>query len=172
MHQERAWGGRGLGHQRQVGITANTGKSSRASGRRCSSGCYQSRRCLLLSGTPGFVATIDMPRLDAFAKQGMKLLNFARETQCTPSRSALMTGRYSIRSGNHTVALVGDDGGLVTWEKTMGSLFLKVRHLHSSQALRSRDCPQGNKRCWACRMRRAQWHRKTPTLSRTEQISF
>lgn len=39
------------------------------------------------------------PRIDAFAKEGMRLLNFAPETQCTPSRSALMTGRYSIRSG-------------------------------------------------------------------------
>jgi arylsulfatase A-like enzyme len=48
----------------------------------------------------------------------MKLLNFAPEAQCTPSRSALMTGRYAIRSGNHTVALPGDDGGLVAWEKT------------------------------------------------------
>mgnify|MGYP002066959418 CR=1 FL=1 len=34
------------------------------------------------------------PRIDALAKEGMRLLNFAPETQCTPSRSALMTGRY------------------------------------------------------------------------------
>jgi Sulfatase len=39
------------------------------------------------------------PHIDAFAAEGMRLLNFAPETQCTPSRSALMTGRYSIRSG-------------------------------------------------------------------------
>ena len=37
-------------------------------------------------------------RIDDFAKQGMMLLNFAPEAQCTPSRSALMTGRFSIRS--------------------------------------------------------------------------
>ena len=36
------------------------------------------------------------PRIDALAREGMKLLNFAPETQCTPSRSALTTGRYSI----------------------------------------------------------------------------
>jgi arylsulfatase len=52
----------------------------------------------------------------------MKLLNFAPEAQCSPSRSALMTGRYAIRSGNHTVALPGDEGGLVAWEKTMGDI--------------------------------------------------
>jgi arylsulfatase A-like enzyme len=63
------------------------------------------------------------PRIDAFAAEGMRLLNFAPETQCTPSRSALMTGRYSIRSGNQTVALPGSHGGLVKWERTMGDIF-------------------------------------------------
>jgi arylsulfatase len=62
-------------------------------------------------------------RIDAFAKEGMKLTNFAPEAQCTPSRSALMTGRYSIRSGNHTVALAGSHSGLVRWERTMGDIF-------------------------------------------------
>jgi arylsulfatase A-like enzyme len=63
------------------------------------------------------------PRIDALAQEGMRLLNFAPETQCTPSRSALMTGRYSIRSGNQTVALAGSHGGLVKWERTMGDIF-------------------------------------------------
>ena len=62
-------------------------------------------------------------RIDDFAKQGMMLLNFAPEAQCTPSRSALMTGRYSIRSGNHTVALAGSQSGLVRWERTLGDIF-------------------------------------------------
>lgn len=66
------------------------------------------------------VATV---RLDVFAKEGMMLLNFAPEAQCTPTRSALMTGRYSIRSGNHTVALAGSHSGLVTWERTLGDIF-------------------------------------------------
>ena len=64
----------------------------------------------------------ETPQIDKLADQGIQLLNFAPETQCTPSRSALMTGRYSIRSGNHTVALAGDGGGLVTWEKTMAEV--------------------------------------------------
>jgi arylsulfatase len=63
------------------------------------------------------------PRIDRLAEQGIQLWNFAPETQCTPSRSALMTGRYSIRSGTHTVALAGDGGGLVAWEKTMAEVF-------------------------------------------------
>ena len=65
---------------------------------------------------------VETPRIDAFAEEGMRLLNFAPETQCTPSRSALMTGRYSIRSGTHTVALAGDGGGLVTWERTIAEI--------------------------------------------------
>lgn len=55
----------------------------------------------------GILRGAETCRLDAFAGEGMKLLNFAPEAQCTPSRSALMTGRYAIRSGNHTVALPG-----------------------------------------------------------------
>jgi arylsulfatase A-like enzyme len=62
------------------------------------------------------------PRIDALAAEGFQLLNFAPETQCTPSRSALMTGRYSIRSGNQTVALAGSTGGLVAWERTMADI--------------------------------------------------
>jgi arylsulfatase A-like enzyme len=62
------------------------------------------------------------PPIDAFAAEGMRLLNFAPETQCTPSRSALMTGRYSIRSGNQSVPMGGVEGGLVKWERTMGDI--------------------------------------------------
>lgn len=43
-------------------------------------------------------------RIDAFAEQGYRLTNYAPEAQCTPTRSTLLTGRYSIRSGNHTRA--------------------------------------------------------------------
>lgn len=70
----------------------------------------------------GILRGADTRRIDEFATEGMKLLNFAPEAQCTPSRSALMTGRYAIRSGNHTVALPGDEGGLVAWEKTIGDV--------------------------------------------------
>lgn len=70
----------------------------------------------------GILRGADTARIDAFAGESVKLLNFAPEAQCTPSRSALMTGRYAVRSGNHTVALAGDEGGLVAWERTMGDI--------------------------------------------------
>lgn len=62
-------------------------------------------------------------RIDAFATEGFRLTNYAPEAQCTPTRSALMTGRYAVRSGNHSVPLGAPDGwGLVAWERTIGDL--------------------------------------------------
>lgn len=62
------------------------------------------------------------PHLDNFATQGMKLLNFNVEPQCTPSRSAIMTGRFPIRSGT-TRVVWGLPYGLVGWEVTMAETF-------------------------------------------------
>jgi arylsulfatase A-like enzyme len=70
----------------------------------------------------GILRGADTKRIDAFAEQGLKLSHYVVEPQCTPTRSALMTGRYPIRSGNHTIALGGNDGGLVAWERTMGDI--------------------------------------------------
>ncbi|WP_380057516.1 sulfatase-like hydrolase/transferase [Falsihalocynthiibacter sp. SS001] len=70
----------------------------------------------------GILRGAETPELDALAEEGLRLLNFAPETQCTPSRSALMTGRYSIRSGNHSVALAGSTSGLVDWERTLAEV--------------------------------------------------
>src|SRR6188508_2852118 len=39
------------------------------------------------------------PRIDQLAREGLRLTQFLVEPACTPSRAALMTGRYSIRSG-------------------------------------------------------------------------
>ena len=62
-------------------------------------------------------------RIDAFAGQGFRLTNYAPEAQCTPTRSALLTGRHAIRSGNHSVPLGSSGGwGLVAWEQTLGDV--------------------------------------------------
>ena len=72
----------------------------------------------------GVLRGADTRRIDQFAQEGFRLLNYAPEAQCTPTRSALLTGRYSIRSGNHTVPFAGAGGaGLVAWERTLGDLF-------------------------------------------------
>ena len=45
------------------------------------------------------------PRIDALASEGMQLLNFNVEAQCTPSRAAIMTGRYAVRTGNGSIPI-------------------------------------------------------------------
>ena len=41
----------------------------------------------------GVLRGADTARIDQFAREGYQLLNFAPEAQCTPSRTALLTGR-------------------------------------------------------------------------------
>jgi arylsulfatase A-like enzyme len=66
-------------------------------------------------------------RIDAFATEGYRLTNYAPEAQCTPSRSAFLTGRYAIRSGTHSVPLGAPSGwGLVAWERTLGDVLKDV----------------------------------------------
>lgn len=57
------------------------------------------------------------PQIDSLARDGMKLTNFNGEAWCSPSRSALLTGRFAIRSGTNESG--GRGGGLVRWEITM-----------------------------------------------------
>ena len=62
------------------------------------------------------------PNLDKMAEEGTKLLNFNVEPQCTPSRSALMTGRHPIRSGT-TKVVWGMLYGMTQWEITLAEQF-------------------------------------------------
>jgi arylsulfatase len=71
-------------------------------------GCYGGG---VLRGAP-------TPRIDALAGEGLKLLNFNVEAQCTPSRSAVLTGRHPIRSGTQVVPITGGADGLTQWEVT------------------------------------------------------
>jgi arylsulfatase A-like enzyme len=70
----------------------------------------------------GILRGAPTPRIDTLASEGMRLLNFNVEAQCTPSRSALMTGRFSIRSGTYEVPYGGVPDGLTQWEVTIAEL--------------------------------------------------
>lgn len=59
------------------------------------------------------------PRLDALAQEGMKFLNFNVESDCVPTRSALMTGRHPIRTGAVQSVPAGLPQGIHPWERTL-----------------------------------------------------
>lgn len=70
----------------------------------------------------GILRGAPTPRIDKLASEGMRLLNFNVEAQCTPSRAALLTGRYAVRTGNSTVPLETPLYGLTQWEYTMAEM--------------------------------------------------
>jgi hypothetical protein len=63
------------------------------------------------------------PRIDQLAAEGLRLTQFLVEPACTPSRAALMTGQYSIRSGLSLVVIPGTPNTLSARAITMGELF-------------------------------------------------
>ena len=69
----------------------------------------------------GILRGAETPRIDSLATDGMKLLNYNVEPQCTPSRSASMTGRFAIRSGT-THVVWGMLYGLTQWEVTVAEV--------------------------------------------------
>jgi arylsulfatase len=80
----------------------------------------------------GVIRGAPTPRADRLADEGLRLTNFNVEAQCTPSRSATLTGRYAFRSGTLTVPIgnpaVGDpeSQGLNPWEITLARLLSQV----------------------------------------------
>ena len=70
----------------------------------------------------GEVRGVPTPNIDRLAAEGMRLTNMNMEAQCTPSRSAVMTGRLPIRSGTVRIPLPGQPSGLTRWEITLAEL--------------------------------------------------
>lgn len=75
-------------------------------------GCYGGG---VLRGAP-------TPRIDALAAQGLRFLNFNAESDCVPTRAALMTGRQAIRTGAFQSVPAGLPQGLTRWEITLAEL--------------------------------------------------
>lgn len=74
----------------------------------------------------GAIRGAPTPRIDALAKQGIQLLNFNVESDCVPTRSALMTGRHPVRTGALQSVPAGLPQGLVPWEITIAELLSKA----------------------------------------------
>jgi arylsulfatase A-like enzyme len=67
--------------------------------------------------------TIPTPRIDELASEGIRFNNYNVEVQCTPTRSAILTGRHPVRSGTFTVPWPGQGlAGMAPWEYTTAEL--------------------------------------------------
>jgi arylsulfatase A-like enzyme len=75
-------------------------------------GCYGGG---VLRGAP-------TPHIDALAAEGLRLTNFNVESDCVPTRSALMTGRHPIRTGALQSVPAGLPQGITPWEITLAQL--------------------------------------------------
>ncbi len=106
-------------------------------------------------GVYGGVRGVPTPRLDALSREGLRLTNFNVETFCTPSRTALLTGRYGIRSG--TLAYRLPVTGMTLWEITIAeySEATGVHHCALRQVARGQRC---GPRADEPGLRRVVWH--------------
>jgi len=63
------------------------------------------------------------PRIDSLADEGFQLTNYNVEAECTPSRAALMTGRYGIRTRQRPEGPPrGIWWGITNWEITLAEM--------------------------------------------------
>eukprot|EP00729_Bicosta_minor_P011319 gene11319-17659_t len=67
---------------------------------------------------------IETPNMDALAATGVKLENYYVQAVCSPTRAAIMTGRYSTHTGIH-VPLVDSAPGVLPNEETLIPQLLK-----------------------------------------------
>ena len=70
----------------------------------------------------GGKSAIPTPNIDALASQGLKLKTHYVHSSCTPSRAALMTGRYSANTGLPCAMFPGSVAGLPDDMATMPQL--------------------------------------------------
>lgn len=112
------------------------------------------------------------PRLDRLASEGLRFTNFNVEVECTPSRSALLTGRLPVRSGTWRAASPGLPGGLAPWEVTLAEALSDAGYetalfgkWHLGDAPGRHPTDQGFDRWWGFPF-------STNVASYTEQVGF
>ncbi len=70
----------------------------------------------------GAVLGAPTPRMDQMAQEGLRLTSFYSETQCTPTRAAIMTGRLPIRTGMSLASEAGSLAGMSPNETTLAKV--------------------------------------------------
>ena len=69
---------------------------------------------------PGFNGgPVSTPNLDRLAREGTRLTQFYVHSVCSPTRAALLTGRYPFRTGMEERSHGNDVAGMLTDERTM-----------------------------------------------------
>lgn len=81
---------------------------------------------LLGNRTLNYVTGIDTKNINQLAEEGMSLMRMYTEPSCTPTRTAMLTGRHPVRAGVEEVkvALVGE--GLADGEVTIAEVLKEV----------------------------------------------
>jgi len=70
----------------------------------------------------GDVLGAPTPRMDRMAREGLKLTSCYSETQCTPTRAAMLTGRLPIRTGMTLASAAGSKAGISPKEVTLAKV--------------------------------------------------
>ncbi len=67
----------------------------------------------------------ETPNINKMAKDGINFMRMYSEPACTPSRAAVITGRYAVRSGMHTVSFPIEYSGMDAEEVTIAEVLSK-----------------------------------------------
>src|SRR5215475_12315565 len=116
------------------------------------------------------------PRLDQLASEGLRLTNMNMEAQCTPSRSAILTGRCAIRSGTHSVpfgaSLTVSRNGKRRWRSRCRPPGTRPRSTASgTSAARTAACPTTRASTSGTESRAPPTRRCGPALSDIRRVS-
>jgi len=66
------------------------------------------------------------PRISKLADEGLSFMRMYSEPSCTPTRAAMMTGRYAARTGTSEAKAVVAGDGLAAWEVTLAEVLSKA----------------------------------------------
>jgi len=75
------------------------------------------------------VRGFETPNINQMAEDGINFMRMYTEPACTPTRAALQTGRYAVRSGMHTVAFPVEYSGMDADEVTIAEVLSKAGYM-------------------------------------------